>query len=43
MIPAAETVDRLRTSAQAKKLRLTPQRDLMLRILGTVRQHLTAY
>jgi len=42
MIPAAETVDRLRTSAQAKKLRLTPQRDLMLRILGTVRQHLTA-
>ena len=42
MIPAAETVDRLRNSAQAKKLRLTPQRDLMLRILGTVPQHLTA-
>ncbi len=42
MISTDEMVDRLRKSAQAKKLRLTPQRELMLRILGTVPQHLTA-
>jgi Fe2+ or Zn2+ uptake regulation protein len=42
MISAAETINRLRLSAKAKRLRLTPQRELMLQILGTVPQHLTA-
>jgi Fe2+ or Zn2+ uptake regulation protein len=42
VISAPSTVERLRRAAQAKKLRLTPQRDLMLRILGSVPQHLTA-
>ena len=42
MIPVAETVERLRKSARQQGLRLTPQRELLLRILGSTPQHLTA-
>jgi Fur family peroxide stress response transcriptional regulator len=42
MLSPRERIERLRALARRKGLRLTPQRDLLLRILGMVPQHLTA-